>query len=189
MENELLLTEIIYPLLLIFAVYCTLLASDPKRAIRMASLRKRTNKDGSVSYRVDVRLKGFPPQRASFRRITDAKRWGQQCEAAIREGRYFKTTEARKHTLAEAIDRYKESVLPAKRDQKKQSAQLDWWRNELGPFSLADVGPASLGEARDKLAKGRAPATVVRYLAALSHVLRRCSQWYMGWRTYEKELK
>jgi len=152
----------------------------------MANIRNRTNKDGSVSYRVDVRLKGFPAQRATFNRLTDAKRWAQQTEAAIREGRYFKTTEARKHTLAEAIERYKDSVLPAKRDHKKQSAQLDWWRNELGAYTLADINAALLGEARDKLAKGdkpgkgRSPATVVRYLAALSHVFTiAVNEW--GW--------
>lgn len=136
----------------------------------MASIRKRTNKDGSTSYRVDVRLKGFPPQRVTFKRLTDAKKWAGQTEAAIQEGRYFKTTEARKHTMAEAITRYKESVLPAKRDSKKQDGQLDWWSDEIGPYTLADVSPALLAEARDKLAQDRASATVVRYLAALSHV-------------------
>jgi len=136
----------------------------------MASIRKRTNKDGSTSYRVDVRLKGFPPQRATFKRLTDAKSWATNTESAIREGRYFKTTESRKHTLSDAIDRYKDSVLPTKRDQRKQKAQLEWWRKELGAYTLADVSPALLGEARDKLAKDRGPATVVRYLAALSHV-------------------
>ena len=136
----------------------------------MASIRKRANKDGSTTYRVDVRLKGFPPQRASFKRLTDARKWAGQTEAAIQEGRYFKTTEARKHTLADAIDSYKESVLPTKRDGKKQESQLDWWSDELGPYTLADISPALLGEARDKLSQDRAPATVVRYLAALSHV-------------------
>ncbi len=146
----------------------------------MASIRKRSNKDGSSSYRVDVRLKGFPPQRATFKRLTDAKKWAGQTEAAIREGRYFKTTEARKHTLADAIDRYRDSVIPTKRDGKKQKAQLDWWRDELGAFTLADVTPALLGESRDKLGKDRAPATVVRYLAALSHVFTvAVNEW--GW--------
>lgn len=152
----------------------------------MASIRNRTNNDGSISYRVDVRLKGFPAQRATFKRLTDAKKWAQQTESSIREGRYFKTTEARRHTLAEAIERYKESVLPSKRDQKKQSAQLDWWKQELGAYTLADVTPAVLGEARDKLAKGdnpdkeRSPATVVRYLAALSHLFTIAVQEW-GW--------
>jgi integrase len=146
----------------------------------MASIRKRTNKDGSVSYRVDVRLKGFPPQRATFPRLTDAKKWAKQTEAAIEEGRYFRTTEARKHTLAAAITRYKESVLPAKKDGKKQEAQLDWWSGEIGPYTLADVTPALLGETRDKLAQDRGPATVVRYMAALSHLFTvAVNEW--GW--------
>ena len=136
----------------------------------MASIRKRIRSDGTTSYRVDVRLKGFPPQRATFKRLTDAKKWGGQIEAAIREGRYFKTTEARKHTVEKAITRYKDSVLPTKKDGKKQENQLDWWADEIGPYTLADVSPALLGEARDKLAQDRAPATGVRYLAALSHV-------------------
>jgi len=84
----------------------------------MASIRKRVNKDNTVSYRVDVRLKGFPPQRATFKRLTDAKKWGQQTESAIQENRYFKTTESRKHTLADLIDRYIQNVLPAKKDHK-----------------------------------------------------------------------
>ena len=46
----------------------------------MASIRKRTNNDGSISYRVDVRLKGFPPQRATFSRLTDARQWGKSTE-------------------------------------------------------------------------------------------------------------
>jgi len=146
----------------------------------VASIRKRTNKDGTASYRVDVRLKGFPPQRATFSRLTYAKKWAGQTEAAIREGRYFKTTEARKHTVADAIDRYKESVLPAKKDSKKQEAQLDWWADEIGPYTLADATPALIGEARDKLSQDRAPATVVRYLAALSHVFTvAVNEW--GW--------
>lgn len=146
----------------------------------MASIRKRANQDGSVSYRVEVRLKGFPPQRATFKRLTDAKNWAGQTEAAIREGRYFKTTESRKHTLGDATDRYKDSVLPAKKDGKKQESQLDWWKKEIGAYTLGDVTPALIGECRDKLGKTLAPATVVRYLAALSHVFTiAVNEW--GW--------
>jgi integrase len=146
----------------------------------MASIRKLTRSNGSVSYHVEIRLKGFPPQRATFQRRTDAKKWVQQTESAIREGRYFKTTEARKHTLADLVDRYKDSVLPAKKDQRKQKAQFDWWRKELGHYTLADVTPALIGEARDKLGKKRGPSTVVRYLAALSHAFTiAVNEW--GW--------
>lgn len=57
----------------------------------MASIRKRTSSSGDVKYTVQVRLKGHPPEVASFERLTNAKKWAQSTEAAIREGRYFKT--------------------------------------------------------------------------------------------------
>jgi len=154
----------------------------------MASIRKRTNKNGSTSYRVDVRLKGFPPQRATFTRLTDAKKWGQNTESAIRENRYFKTAESRKHTLAELIDRYNKDVIPTKpKWAKGQKMQLLWWKDQLGHYVLADITPARIAECRDNLlneqtnrGKNRKPATAVRYLAALSHALSvAVNEW--GW--------
>ena len=144
----------------------------------MASIEKRITSENKVSYRVKVRLKGFPAQSATFARLTDAKKWVQHTEAAIREGRYFKTTEAKKHTLAESIDRYIKNVLPNKpRSFRDQYIQFAWWKSVMGQHVLADVTPALIAEHRDKLAKGstvrgaqRSAATVNRYLAALSHL-------------------
>ncbi|WNV04974.1 site-specific integrase [Candidatus Methylospira mobilis] len=142
----------------------------------MASIEKRETQDGKTSYRVKVRLKGYPTQSETFERLTDAKKWAQQTESAIREGRHFKTVEAKRHTLAELIDRYTRDVLPGKKDGAHQAAQLAWWREQIGAYTLADITPALIVEHRDKLAAGetyrktqRSPATVVRYMAALSH--------------------
>lgn len=66
----------------------------------MASIQKRTSPSGEVSYRVQVRLKGHPEARATFKRLTDAKMWAQSTEAAMRERRYFKTSVAQKHIRA-----------------------------------------------------------------------------------------
>lgn len=144
----------------------------------MANIEKRISSDGITSYRVKIRLKGFPSQSATFERLTDAKKWAQQTESAIREGRHFKTTEAKRHTLAEMIDRYCRDVLPSKKSAKDQAQQLAWWKSEIGSYSLADVTPSLIGECRDKLGreitvrnKLRSPASVVRYMAALSHAL------------------
>ena len=146
--------------------------------VGMASIRKRTNKDGSISYRVDVRLKGFPPQRATFKRLTDAKKWAGQTEVAIQENRYFKTAKARKHTFSELADRYIIETLPKKSvsAQENQKAQIKWWKEQIGHYTLADVTAAHITECREKLLseptkRGRllGPATVNRYLAALSH--------------------
>ncbi len=43
-------------------------------------------------------MKGSPIQSATFERVTEAERWIQQTETAIREGRHFKTSEAKRHT-------------------------------------------------------------------------------------------
>jgi len=144
----------------------------------MASIEKRKTDSGNISFRVKVRLKGYPTQSATFERLTDARRWAQQIESAIREGRHFKTSEAKRHTLAETIERYQKQVLPLKpKSEKDQKVQLEWWSSRLGSFSLADITPALIAEQRDKLAQEvtlrkrlRSPATVNRYLSAISHV-------------------
>ncbi len=143
----------------------------------MASIERRINPAGAVSYQVRVRLKGQPTQTATFGRLTDARRWAQQTEAAIYEGRHFKTREAKRRTLADLIDRYTRDALPAKGLQRlNQAPQLRWWREAIGVYTLADVTPALIAEQRDKLLgeetqykRPRGPATVNRFLATLSH--------------------
>jgi integrase len=154
----------------------------------MANIEKRISNDGKSSYRVKIRLKGYPIQSATFERVTDAKKWAQQTESAIREGRHFKTTEAKRHTMAELIDRYIKNVLPTKpKAIRKQTALLQRWRSEIGSHALADVTPSLIAECRDKLAgeitlrgKPRSMATVNRYMAALSIALTTAvKEW--GW--------
>jgi len=138
----------------------------------MATIEKRTAQDGSTSYRVKVRLKGHPAQSASFARLTDAKKWASSTESAIREGRHFKTTEAKRHTIADLLDRYQRDEL-GKHNQRARHDRapiLAWWRESIGVRLLADVTPALIAEHRDRLLnEGRAPATAVKYLAILSH--------------------
>lgn len=153
----------------------------------MATIESRHSADGQASYRVKVRLKGHPVQYASFPRLTDARRWAQSVEAAIREGRHFKTNESKRHTVADAIARYIEEVMPQKRGSASQIFQLAWWQGEIGAYTLADITPALISKCREKLLRDpipaknlcetnrsevrlRKPATVVRYLAVLSHL-------------------
>ena len=143
----------------------------------MARIKTRTATDGTARYTAEVRLKGYPAQTATFKRKTDATKWVQNTESAIREGRHFKTTESKKHTLGDLVDRYIKDVLPTKPKQAPaQRPQLERWKAELGCYVLADITPALIVEVRDKLLtesapRGniRSPATVVRYMAALSH--------------------
>jgi integrase len=144
----------------------------------MAYIEERTSADGKTTYRVQIRLIGFPQQTATFDRKTDAKRWAQKTEAAMKEGRYFKTAESKKKTIAMMIDKYISEELPKKpKNAHNVETQLLWWKDKIGYLLLADIAPNLIGEYREELLNGltprgtvRAPATVVRYLSALSHV-------------------
>jgi len=145
----------------------------------MATIQKRTGKDGSISFRVMVRRKGFPTQYATFERRTDAKMWSQQVEGDITRGRHVTQNEAKKHTVGELVDRYVETLrLKKPHAYPKQKQLLDWWKTRLGEYSLSHLTPARISQERDALLsenigtaeieRHRAPPTANRYLAALS---------------------
>jgi integrase len=143
----------------------------------MATIVRRPGPNGQQVYRAQVRRKGHPSLSATFTKLSDARKWVQVTEAAILEGRHLPTAEAKRHTLADAIDRYLADVLPHKSAPsiEMQTIQLRWWRARLGHCLLAELAPALIAEHRDTLARGegvrRENSTVRRYLAALSHAL------------------
>lgn len=154
----------------------------------MANIQEVIGKTGT-KYRVLIRLKGFPPQSATFARKTDAKKWAQDTESAIRDGRYFKTAEAKRHTAAEMIDRYIKEKLSSKKSAEDIERHLLYWRSQIGAYYLSDVTTDLIGSVRDKLKnepytttrregektvtteRMRSGATVNRYLAALGRCL------------------
>lgn len=144
----------------------------------MTGIEKRTNKDGSFTYRARVRIKGHPSISESFNSLTLAKKWKRNTESAIEQGRYQFSSLEKKHTLAESIDRYIETVLPTKpKNARNVKQHLLWWKKELGHFFLSDIKPNCIAQKRDELLsqnifnkRPRSPTTVVRYIASLSHV-------------------
>ncbi|MGB4056834.1 MAG: site-specific integrase, partial [Alphaproteobacteria bacterium] len=118
----------------------------------MATIEKRELSGGVASYRARVRIKGHPQQIATFERLTDARRWVQQTEAAIREGRYFKTSQARKFTFSDALERYRTEILIYEKASNINLANyLAYWEKELGAYAMADITPALIVSARNKL--------------------------------------
>jgi len=144
----------------------------------MPSVQRRVSKNGKVSYRALVRLKGHKPMTATFIKRADAVSWGQVTEAKIRQSKYFpdRLIESDKYTLGDLLNRYLLEVLPNK-SAKGQLGQLEWWKAQLGGYKLQDITPSMIAKLRDKLIKeqsdrtgrSRASATVNRYLALLSH--------------------
>lgn len=159
----------------------------------MANIKERLAKDGSKRFTCDIRLKGYPPQRATFKRLTDAKKWIQDTESAIREGRHFKTVEAKKHTVSDLIDRYCNEYLPNNKDRtysdreiKERTQKLIFWRDRIGYLVLADVTPQLISEHLETMPQSN--ATVTKYLKNLSHAFNVAVKKY-GWITDNPILK
>lgn len=176
----------------------------------MAVIRERKSASGVKSYHVQVRIRGFPPQTQTFKSKTLAKDWAALTETELKAGRLLPRVIAERYTVSDLLNRYRKEVLPLKKAKfiRDQTVHLDWWEAKLGRYNLAQLNSNVIGQARIALstepigkqsvkvqtkdAKGntvtktiqedrvRAPATVVRYMGALSHALNTAvNEW--GW--------
>ena len=78
----------------------------------MATIQQRRSRNGSVTWRVQVRLKGCPNQTATFTRKTDARRWAEGVQTEIRAGRFLPMASGHQYTLSDLLSRYREEILP-----------------------------------------------------------------------------
>lgn len=169
----------------------------------MPTIQKRKTRDG-YTYRVQVRVKGFPAQFQSFDRLTDAKEWGHKTEAAIRSGDFrFAAKSARGKLFSDLVDRYQREVVPLKSAQTQitEQAYLRFWRDELGEYGLnylnAEIISASIHrllneelDRRDEKTKAleakrgvkreprkRSRRTVKHYRDGLERIIRQGQRW------------
>jgi len=152
----------------------------------MAAINKHISKNGETTYRARIQLKGYPVQSATFQRLTDARKWAASTESAIREGRHFKTNEAKKHTFADAVEKYETNILPVRfstKEQRNRRSILVWWKENLGYCLMSDLSPALFAECRDKLLKTPSRSrkgstlsadTVKRYFLVANNILKSC---------------
>lgn len=161
----------------------------------MAYFEKRETKKGT-KIRVTVRLSGFPSQRKTFDRMTDARIWAEETERAIKKGEFHNVLkEAKTHTLQKTIERYKKEILPfkAKNTQRAESSYLKWWDKELGEYALSYIKPeiisekmyllSTSGDTRrkdpEREVKPKAPKTLKLYQTQLEMLFNHAKQW--GW--------
>jgi len=156
----------------------------------MATIEKRVGSDGKPSYRVKIRVKGYPPESATFDRLTDAREWATRTESDMRAGRFFGS--ARLHTFNALADEYERAAHDLKSFPDRRR-HLMHWRAEFGAALLNEITPQRIALARDRLLAGstryksratgdpnkdaarvmgtRSGPTVNRYLATLSACL------------------
>jgi len=150
----------------------------------MATIEKRKQSDGTITFRVKVRSRGQKGHSKTFTRLTDAKMYIRQVENAIDEGKFYRQIEGKKHTVADAIDRFIVEGRIKKDSTHQQTSQLNWWKELVGHMFIADFNSATFLECRvkfltEKTRRGvrRQPQTFNRYRAPLSRVLRSAIQW------------
>jgi integrase len=158
----------------------------------MATIQECLGRNGRVSWRALVRRKGHPPQSRTFRRKTDAQDWAKELEVDMGRGHVFAGAEARRRTLSDLLARYRAEVVPHydALEQRRREGRLRWWEEQLGHALLAKITPSAIAECKGRLARGgkgvtpsgrpASPATQVRYLAGISHVLSHAVR-ELGW--------
>ncbi len=137
---------------------------------------------GELSYRARVGRRGVDVTTKTFKRKTDAQKWIWVVESDLLRGQGL--PKPKRHTVAEAIDRYMKEIVPNKKrgTQAVLVPRLALWSSILGARRLAEVDLDALAKAREYLlttpiervgvvaTKLRGPATINRYFAILRHV-------------------
>jgi integrase len=167
----------------------------------MATISKRKNKKGKLRYTVQIRHQererdGRPAvlMTKTFSRRENADAWANAMESRVEQDASGLVNESDKHSLNDAIERYKRVKAPKLKDPHDHDTRLAWWSEHYGARTLSQIRPALISLAKEKLlsetfsrskrpdakAYPRSPATVNRYLASLSVVLSNCAgewQW------------
>jgi integrase len=144
----------------------------------MATIETR-GEGKNARYRVKVRIKGEKPRTRTFKRLTDANAWAKAVETDFGRGAFVPTTVDRRRTLADLIDKFVAEELPVRKHNADRmlSSNLKWWKENAGYVTLDKLTASTIAGLKSELRARKtragtplAPATINRYLAALSAV-------------------
>jgi len=108
-------------------------------------------------------------QTATFGTKSEAQRWAGLIEAEITKGKHLPPSESKRKTVCDLMTRYIKTVIQDLKDRRNPRRHAEFWINRLGNLKLNRLTPTTLVEVRDELAVDKAPGTVNRYMAAMSH--------------------
>lgn len=144
----------------------------------MATINARRDRDGNlIGYQAIVRRRGFPSQTKTFDGFRAAEIWAHGIESEIGRGAFVDRTSSTNTTLAELLVRYRTEITPLKRGAASGAAAQEIHKfpalldHPISRLKIVDIQGRAIAKYRDdRLAAGRAPATVNRELNLLSHV-------------------
>jgi hypothetical protein len=128
-------------------------SSSKLKGADMRGIQKIKNKDGTYSYRAQVRLNdGILQQSKSSPSLVEARTWKAQEETKRRQGMYFPSMTSKQIKLDELIDRYIAKVLPSKPKNARNTQQhLLWWKVKLGNLPSNKLSSDLISRSRDLL--------------------------------------
>ena len=138
----------------------------------MASITKRTLKDGKVSYQVEIRRRGYPPIRKTFSTERKAKDFATLTEAKVLKNEATNLREATKWTIPQVIDWYRQNPDPRRRlETKKHFNRLEFLEKEFKDFTVLSLTASKLQKWIRKRLEFNQPATVYHYYVALKNAM------------------
>lgn len=138
----------------------------------------RPTAKNQVRFRARFR-KGGQEVVKTFPDLKLAKQWLAEKERSALLGEFLpQAVKAQKRTFSDALARYRREELPKKgNDARNREYHLKWFENHLGQLQFASIRSSHIKESILELEKMKArtrkklaPATIVRYLASLSHL-------------------
>lgn len=129
--------------------------SGKHKGTDMRGIQKIKNKDGSYSYRPQVRLNdGLSPQSKIFPTLVEARTSKAQEEVKRRQGMYFPSMTSKYNKLGDLLDRYITKILPSKpKNASNTRYHLLWWKKKLGTLPLNKLSSDVISNTRDLLLK------------------------------------
>lgn len=134
----------------------------------MATIRKLRGR-----WQAQVRRRGMKPRCKSFDSKAEAEKWARDLESQVDKfGAALDTRILESTTLGSLLKRYAVEVSPSKRGSIQEIQRLDvLQRHDLAYRTLVGLSQQDIASFRDERLKTVKPATAVRELAILSHVL------------------
>lgn len=134
----------------------------------------------SKGYRAQVFVRGVRDSQV-FRTKREAAAWASARETQLRLD--STRPEAERHTLREAMERYRDEVSPAKRGVRWEQVRLNaFCRRPMALLRLSEVTPAVLAAWRDDRLASVSAGAVLREMTLMRSVLEQCRREW-GWLT------
>lgn len=138
----------------------------------MASITKRTSKDGKVSYQVEIRRKEYSPISKNFSTERDARDFATATEAKVLRNEATNIRETRKWTIPGVIQWYRENPNPDRKlETKKHFNRLAFLEKEFKGFTVVTLTSSILQKWIRKRLEFNKPPTVYHYYVALKNAM------------------